>query len=173
MDKHLFIVRHAQAVTEAAIQKDFDRELSSSGVIDACRVGSHLKHLHVLPDIILTSPAIRALSTAQYMAEQIGYDVDKLVIEPLLYQDFALQSFVQMINELPDTYHSAMIVAHNPKQSYLAEYLTHEDIGILPTCSVVHIVFESQSWAAVTGGNGKLVWLEHPEKIKQEGMSES
>ncbi len=171
MDKHLFLVRHAQAETEAAVHRDFERELSSSGVIEACRVGSHLKQLQVMPDVIITSPAHRALSTAQYMAEQIGYDVEKLVVEPLLYQEFALQSFIQMINEFPKEHNSAMIVAHNPKQSYLAEYLTHEDIGVMPTCGVVHIVFENQPWSAVTGGSGKLVWFEHPEKIMNDRMS--
>jgi phosphohistidine phosphatase len=165
MDKHLFIVRHAQAETGSSVQRDFDRELSPTGVSEACRMGVHLKNLGVNPDVIIASPAARALTTAQYIAEQLGYDPEKIVPEPGLYEEFALQAFVQILATLPEGQTSAMVVAHNPKQSYLAEYFTHEDIGSLPTGGVVYVRFENQQWGSITGGSGKLVWFEYPDKL--------
>ncbi|MDJ1470890.1 histidine phosphatase family protein [Cytophagaceae bacterium DM2B3-1] len=165
MNKHLFIVRHAQAVSGAAGQRDFDRELSSSGIIEACKMGGHLKKLGVSPDVLFASPAVRALSTAQYMAEQLGYDTERIVINNALYEEYALQSFVEMINAIAEDQKSAMVVAHNPKQTYLAEYFTHDDIGSIPTGGVVHVIFENQRWVEITGGSGKMAWFEYPEKL--------
>ncbi len=164
MDKHLFIVRHAQAETGSSVQRDFDRELSSSGILEACKMGGHLKTRGVQPDVIFASPAARARDTAQYMAEQLGYDTDKIVVEPILYEEFALQSFVKILSSISEEQTSAMIIAHNPKQSYLAEYLTHDVIGTLPTNGVVYVVFENQRWDEITGGSGKMVWLDYPGK---------
>ncbi len=165
MNKHLFIVRHAQAETSSSVQRDFDRELSPTGVSEACRMGVHLKKLGVTPDVVFASPAARAITTAQYMAEQMGCDPEKIIQEPALYEEFALQSFVQILATIPENQESVMVVAHNPKQSYLAEYFTHEDIGSIPTGGAVHILFKDQSWTEITGGSGELVWFEYPEKI--------
>lgn len=165
MNKHLFLVRHAQAVVSTPSQRDFERELSSVGFLEASRMGNHLKQMGLVPTLIFTSPAVRALTTAQFMAEQLGYDTEKLHIEPLLYEDFALQSFVEIINQIPEAHSAAMLVAHNPKQTYLAEYFTQEVLGAIPPAGIVHILFENQRWNEVSGGTGKLIRFDYPEKL--------
>lgn len=165
MTKHLFLVRHAQAVSGTPTERDFERGLSSSGMIEACKMGARLKQLAVNPDLIFTSAATRALDTARYMAEQMDYDTDKLIVEPALYEEFALQSFAEMINAIPEEKASAMVIAHNPKQTYLAEYFSQQEIGAIPTSGVVYIIFENQAWSEVTRGSGKLVWFEYPAKL--------
>ncbi len=167
MDRHLFLVRHAQAVIPSSGQQDFERELTPAGFFEASRMGNYLKQLGVHPALVFTSPALRALTTAQFMAEQMGYDTEKLVVEPLLYEEFALQSFVEMINRVADQHGAVMIVGHNPKQTYLSEYFTRQDLGSLPTGGVVHIAFENQRWAEVSGGTGKVVRFEYPDKLAQ------
>lgn len=168
MDRHLFLVRHAQAVLPSSGQHDFDRELTPAGFFEASRMGNHLKQLGVRPALVFTSPALRALTTAQFMAEQMGYETEKLVVEPLLYEEFALQSFVKMINGVADEHGAVMIVGHNPKQTYLSEYFTRQDLGTLPTGGVVHIVFENQRWAEVAGGTGKVARFEFPDSVSQQ-----
>jgi len=167
MSKHLFLVRHAQAVEPSLGQRDFDRELTPAGFFEASRMGNHLRKMGVAPDIIFTSPALRALTTAQFMSEQMGYETENLAVEPLLYEEFALQAFVEMINGVSDQHGAVMMVGHNPKQTYLSEYFTHEDLGPLPTGGVVHIVFDTPHWAEVAGGTGKVAGFEHPGKIAQ------
>ncbi|MCU0353206.1 MAG: histidine phosphatase family protein [Cytophagales bacterium] len=162
MDKHLFIVRHAQAETSSPTQRDFDRELTPTGVAEACRMGGHLKQAGVAPDVVFASPAVRALTTAQLMSEQVGYDPDRVVINPALYEEYALQAFMEMIAAIPEDHASAMVVAHNPKQTYLAEYLTRTEIGSIPTAGVVYVLFENQRWAEASAGTGSLVWFKTP-----------
>ncbi len=163
MIKHLFLVRHAQAVASTPVQKDFDRELSSSGVIEASKMGDRLHKLDVTPSLIVTSPAHRCMTTAQLIAEQLGYNTENLVSEMPLYES-SVRAIMSVINGLNESYDSAMIVAHNPYLTYLAEFLTYSEIGSMPTCGVVYITFENLTWADIRGQVGKLIWFEHPAK---------
>ena len=70
-----------------------------------------------------------------------------------------------MINELPDDVDSIMIIGHNPSITYLAEYLTDEKIGNVPTCSALKIVFSMDSWGAVSKSTGMLKWFLTPKQL--------
>lgn len=162
--KHLFIVRHAQAETSSPTQRDFDRELTPTGVAEACRMGGYLKQAGVALAVVFASPAVRALDTARFMSEQVGYDPERIVVNPALYEEYALQAFMEMIAAIPEDKPSAMVVAHNPKQTYLAEYLTRTEVGSIPTAGVVHVLFENKRWVEVGAGTGRLVWFKTPNK---------
>jgi phosphohistidine phosphatase len=164
MNKVLLIVRHAQAEQTNNVQKDFSRELNTTGYADSSRMGRYLASKKLMPDAVFSSPAHRARTTAQLLAEQLGFNYDLIVFDQEIYEA-SVRKLMQLINGLAETQTQVMIVGHNPHLTYLAEYLTQQEIGNIPTCGVVAITFGNQPWKEVSNGTGKLAWLEHPEKV--------
>lgn len=167
MNKVLLIVRHAQAEQTNNVQKDFSRELTTTGYADASRIGRHLASKKLMPDAVFSSPAHRARTTTQLMTEQLGFNYDLIVFDEEIYEASA-RKLMQLINSLEETYTQVMIVGHNPHLTYLAEYLTQQEIGNIPTCGVAAIEFVNQPWKEVSNGTGKLAWLEYPEKVTND-----
>ena len=155
MAKNLFLVRHAKSDWSIPGQKDFDRELNVRGNNDAPRMGRKLHDLGLKPDLIISSPANRAKHTAELIAEQLKYDTDSIILDEEVYEA-SVRSLLAVINNLPNNCNEVIIVGHNPTFTYIAEYLTKKNLDNIPTCGVVHILFEIDSWNEVSEGNGHL-----------------
>jgi phosphohistidine phosphatase len=162
MAKKLFLVRHAKSDWSISGQKDIDRELNVRGMNDAPRMGRKLRELNVKPDLIISSPANRAKHTAEFIAEQLQYDTDKILLHQEIYEA-SVRSLLGVINDLPDNCNIVMIVGHNPTFTYIGEYLTKQNLDNVPTCGVVHIEFEIDSWKEVSEGNGILKMFIYPK----------
>ena len=164
MTKTLYLVRHAEAEKPAGGAYDFQRVLTSQGLIDAARMGRLLAGKDVQPAVLISSPAERTTMTAQVLAEQLHIDFHQTVFLEKLYEG-APRHYLSAINELPETASSAMIVGHNPSITYLAEYLCHEILGNMPTAAVVAIEFANLKWAEVSNRTGKMIFYDSPEKL--------
>jgi phosphohistidine phosphatase len=162
MAKNLFLVRHAKSDWSISGQKDIDRELNVRGINDAPRMGRKLHELNVKPDLIISSPANRAKNTAEFIAEQLQYDTDKILLQEEIYEA-SVRSLLAVINDLSDNCNAVMIVGHNPTFTYIGEYLTKQNLDNVPTCGVVHIEFEIDSWKEVSEGNGILKMFIYPK----------
>ncbi len=165
MAKTLIFMRHAKSDWSIAGQKDFDRTLNNRGLGDAPRMGRRLLEIGVKPDLVLSSPAIRAKTTAEYVSEQLGYDLDAIVYDKEIYES-SVRSLLGVVNHLEDQYNCVIIFGHNPTHTYLAEYLTKEAIGNIPTAGAVCINFEFDSWKLVSEGTGKMRWFEYPKGLE-------
>jgi phosphohistidine phosphatase len=163
MTKQLLLVRHAQAEAENNVRKDFERELNTTGYADASRMGKHLAGKSIHPDAVFSSPAHRAYTTSQLLTEQLGFDFDAIGFDNDIYET-SVRKLMRLINGLNEKLRTVMIVGHNPHLTYLAEFLTHEVIGNLPTCGVVAITFDNLPWEAISDSTGKVAWLDFPEK---------
>ncbi|HVD98124.1 MAG TPA: histidine phosphatase family protein [Cytophagaceae bacterium] len=164
MSKTLIFMRHAKSDWSIAGQKDFDRTLNNRGLGDAPRMGRRLHEMGVKPDLVISSPAVRAKTTAEYVSEQLGYDIDNIVYDPEIYEA-SVRSLLAVINNLDDSKNCIIIFGHNPTHTYLAEYLTKEAIGNIPTSGAVCINFEFDSWKLVSQNTGKMQWFEYPKKL--------
>jgi phosphohistidine phosphatase len=151
--KHLILVRHAKAETPSAMLKDFDRELASRGTNDAANMGLLLHDMKLKLDYVVASPSKRTTQTAELLVEQLGYAFDQVVWIDEIFEASA-RIMLKVVNELPHDKQTVMIIGHNPSISYLAEYLTGETIGDLPTCGVVGIDFDFESWDLVSQNSG-------------------
>lgn len=151
MVKHLWLARHAQAAESGMGIPDFDRPLTSEGVLQAARVGKHLQQLFPDPQKIMSSSALRARTTAAHFAEQYSYDPLGLMVEDDLYEA-SVRTFLGFINRLPANLDRVIIVAHNPAVSYLSEYLSRAEIGNMVPCSAVHLSLETDDWQAWSEG---------------------
>ncbi len=175
MGKTLILIRHAKSDWSESGQKDFDRELNQRGHMDAPRMGGKLKELGIVPDLIVSSPAARARLTVEYICEQINYPLQSIDFEDDIYEA-SVRTLLKVVNELNDKHNTVIIVGHNPGFTYLAENLTHAEIGNIPTCGIVELTFDLDSWALISQNTATLKNFIYPkmffggggEQVEQE-----
>lgn len=160
----LYIVRHAKAEDRATFMVDHDRQLTSDGIIAAARMGRYLHQKEIRPDVVISSTAPRAKDTAKVIAEQIGYNTADIRLDEALFEG-GPKAYLAAVNTLPETVRTAMIVGHNPDVSYLAEYLTHQDIGSMSKGAVVAVTFDGLNWAEVAGRTGHVAFKTSPKQL--------
>ncbi len=164
MSKKLYLLRHASALDKLADQKDFERELNSTGMQNATRMGLHLASRKAAFDIIISSPAARALTTATLIAEQLHYDPSRIHANENVYEA-SVRSLLQTVNQFKDTWKDVLLVGHNPSVSYLAEYLSKYEIGHITTCGLVTLELQVKKWEEVSEGTTTFVNYEYPEML--------
>ena len=162
--KTLYLLRHARTLEKMSDQKDIDRELNSIGLQNSTRMGINFSKKQVEFDIIITSPAVRARTTASLIAEQIAYNTSKIHVNDEIYEA-SVRSLLKVVNQFKDEWDSVLIVGHNPSVTYLAEYLTNAEIGDMTTCGVVKIEFNIDSWVEASEGLGTLISYEYPDLL--------
>jgi len=161
--KKLYLLRHAKSDWSHAGQRDFDRELNERGYRDAPKMGQVLHELGVSPQVIYASPSRRTTLTAELVTPLLPYPKEAVKYVSSLYE-CSLQTMLTFISELDDADERVMIIGHNPTTTYIAEHLSGEHLGNVPTCGVVSLAFELDSWAAVSRHSAVLEWFEYPKK---------
>lgn len=164
MKKKLYILRHARAEEYSDDRQDAHRKLDSIGLQNATRMGIYLNSRKVDFDMIISSPAIRAVSTASLIAEQIKYDTNTIHKNDEIYEA-SVRTLLRLVNQLKEEWHSVLIVGHNPSATFLAEYITKSEIGDLTTCGIVHIEFEDLLWNEISEGTGRLISYDYPDSL--------
>jgi len=161
--KKLVIIRHAKSDWEDTSLDDYDRPLNERGLKDATFMGKHLKEKGLVPDLIMSSPALRAITTAEFIAKEIGYE-KAITPNQYIYEAYVntLQEVVSFIHDANDT---VFLVGHNPGVSALA-YMLSELKQSVPTCATVEIDFDCDSWMDVSRENSTLVSYDFPKKLK-------
>jgi phosphohistidine phosphatase len=142
--KTLFLVRHAKSSWDDSTVRDKDRRLDDRGKRDTPKTGERLAKRHVKPDLILSSPARRALDTAKIIARKLGYRSKDIVVVDRLY-GAAVDELLDVIFELDEELQNVMLFGHNPEFSALAYRLSNE-ISDMPTCAVAELSFNAKSW---------------------------
>lgn len=158
--KTLVLVRHAKSSWEHTDLPDRDRPLNDRGRRDAPRMGRRLAERGLVPDMILSSTALRARTTAQLMAEALGFDVERIVLDERLYAASA-DEVLRVIGEIDSEVGSAMVVGHNPETVSLAHRLS-SDIHEMPTCAAAEFTFEVDAWYEIEGAEPATVRVDTP-----------
>jgi phosphohistidine phosphatase len=159
--KTLFLVRHAKSGRDDPTLADRDRPLNARGLNDAPAMGKRLaKHV---PDgaLMVSSPALRALTTAELFADALGRARQSIVIDERIYASTA-DTLLALICGFDDNHDCAMLFGHNPEFSELAGQLAGKAIE-MPTCAVARFRFDVPSWAAVGRGAPERFKLDKPE----------
>ncbi len=100
--------------------------------------------------------------TSKMVSEQLEA-TDRIQYVDEIYEA-SPRTLLGLINDLDDGIDEAMFVGHNPTFTYLAEYLSKEDLGNIPTAGCVKIKFDVDSWSLISEGLGELIWFEYPKK---------
>jgi len=160
--KTIFINRHAKSSWDHPDLSDFDRPLNKRGLKDAPEMGKRLSDKNEGIQLFISSPANRAISTARLMAGEIGYPQDKIQELQDIYHASA-RTLLDIVNRIQDDYNRVILFGHNPGFTDLAENLTGEYLGNVPTCGICKIEFQVESWNEVGFENGILKYFDYPK----------
>jgi phosphohistidine phosphatase len=166
MKKVLILIRHAKAHDLEFGQKDFERFLMAEGVKDASLIGRYFLKKDIPVDRIVASPAERAASTAQMIAEQMRYDLQSIDYNENIY-DASIRNLLNIVNEFSEDWDSVMLVGHNPAISYIAENLSGEALDNMVSAGVVVLSFENLQWQEISQHTGKIQDTFSPDKIRE------
>ncbi len=161
--KKLYIIRHAKSDWDNANFDDYDRPLSKRGEKNAPFMAKLLKNKEVEPDLIISSPALRAISTAKIFKKELNYKKE-ITANQYIYEAYinTLQEIIEYVHDSNDI---VLLVGHNPGVSALAYTLCGLKESI-PTCAIVEIEFNCNSWMDVCKENSTLISYEYPKKYK-------
>ncbi len=159
--KKVYLIRHAKSSWKDSLQSDFERPLSKRGKADAPLMGAKLKGKKIVPDIIYSSPAVRAKTTAEIIAKKVGFEKE-IVFKKDIYEA-SVSTLHKILTKIADKKSVAFLFGHNPSLNELAEkYLNFNEN--IPTCGVVEIEFDCDSWADIGAESARLVLFDYPKK---------
>src|SRR5882762_1309950 len=164
--KKLYLVRHAKSSWADPDMDDFDRPLNDRGTNDAPRMARLLKEQKIVPDRMISSPAVRALSTCKAFAEVLKYDPGKIVTVPKLYHASA-ETWLNVLSSLKehkDDEDITLVFGHNPGITEFTNELLNISIDDIPTCGIVSATLKIDSWTEIAWGCGKLDSFDYPKK---------
>lgn len=136
--------------------RDFDRPLSPTGLQEAAQMAALLRGQGVQPDLLVSSPANRAHSTALFFAKAFEVPAADIALRAEIY-DAEPEDLFGLIGGLPEAVRTVCVFGHNPGLSELACFLAPERMESLPTCGVVRIDSAALGWGEVQPGNCRLV----------------
>jgi phosphohistidine phosphatase len=162
--KTLLLIRHAKSDWKHLELSDFDRPLNQRGLHDAPLMAKRLQQRGIRPDCIISSPAIRALTTAQLFADGLKIGRDIIKTNPQLYMA-QLPTAIETIHDLNNDWQTALLVGHNPYMTELANFLSNCYVENIPTCGIFCIQLTVDSWSDVTERAGKLMFFDYPKQL--------
>jgi len=158
--KTIYFIRHAKSSWEDPSLRDFDRPLNKRGKRDAPKMARYLKDLQVQPDLIISSPAKRAKSTARFFQKELGNP--PIALETEIYEASTLDIF-HVVQTIEEQYSLVFIFGHNPTFTSIANQFTDELITNVPTCGIVKIECNINSWKEFDRAHGKLTAFYYPK----------
>ena len=163
--KRLTLVRHSKSDWSLPGQQDWDRALNKRGQRDAPEMARRLRARKLKPDVILSSPAVRALATATIMARELK------VAASIVRQDERLYlagpaDMLAVIRELGGSARHLMVFGHNPGITDFANRLSAGDrIDKMPTSAVFTATFAIQDWSELDWGSGQDAQFDYPKNL--------
>lgn len=161
--KTLYLCRHAKSSWADPGVNDFDRPLNERGQRNAPYMAQVFKDRGEPVDLIMSSPANRALTTAHFFAEALRIGGDRFVQERLIYHA-ERHTLAHIVSQLPNTADRVMLFGHNPGFTDVLNHLSDAGVDNLPTCGLVRIDFAVTDWQHTGKGAGTLVWFDYPKR---------
>lgn len=157
--KTLVLIRHAKSDWGYEFLKDIDRPLNERGYRDAYHLSKWYAQHFPAPSLIISSPAIRAISTALIFARTLAYNETNILIQHGIY-DATTDDFLHNIHQLPQNVDIAMFFGHNPTITHLSNLLNDSMFfDNIPTCGIVKLNFDTHDWKKL--GQLKAIQVEH------------
>jgi phosphohistidine phosphatase len=163
--KTVYLIRHAKSSWEDDTLPDFDRPLNERGKTDAPRMGKRLKEKQIAPDLLLSSPAKRALSTAKRIAVALDYPKEKIKTDQALYHADE-DEILNVIRSANDKNDCILVFGHNPGLTDFVNSMNNDRkqfIDNVPTCGIAAFRFDVSSWRQIDFGKGDLILYDFPK----------
>lgn len=159
--KTLILLRHAKSSWKATGADDHDRPLKKRGLRDAPRAGQVVRERIGVPSVIVTSPALRAKTTAELVATAMAFQGD-ITADRRLYLASADQ-LLEVVRELPDEAERVLIVGHNPGlEEFVAAMVG--DAAPMATAAIAALQLDIDAWSDASFDRGAtLLWRWQPK----------
>jgi len=165
MSKNILLVRHAKSSWAYPELDDKERPLNKRGKNDGPFMANFCRELGLVPDRLLSSPAVRAYRTAQFFHSEFNEEVASLTKESDLY--FGSESdWMYLMNELPEAVSFPAFFSHNPTITYFANMFADEILDNVPTCGVIHLKSTAELWSEVGYGNTRMENYYFPKLVR-------
>ena len=126
-------------------------------------MGKILQEKGVLPQLLISSPALRAYTTAKEIAKSITYPEENIRIQDSIYEANP-ETMLRLIQDLDDNYQSVMLFGHNPTFTELANLFSEVYIENIPTCGILCVLFDVSTWSAATPQTAQVLWFDYPKR---------
>ena len=162
--KTLLLMRHAKSSWKDNDLPDFDRPLNKRGEKDAPRMGKLIKKEKLVPDIILSSPAVRAKETTLAVIDKVGYEDDVQYLDSLYLGE--PENYFKALLALSDDIDHVLVVGHNPGLETVLQILSGK-VESLPTGAIAYLQVPIRTWKALsTEIDAHLVKIWRPKDLK-------
>jgi len=161
--KNLYLTRHAKSSWGNPGLADIDRPLNSRGKKAAPSMGKLIADKGEKPELLISSPANRAFSTAKVFASAMGLHETDVLIKDTIY-GAGVHQLLNLVQDVDDLYNSIMLFGHNPTFTSFGNMVSGENIMNIVTCGVVRIDFEFSSWKNIDFNSGRMIYYEYPKK---------
>tara|TARA_Y100001934_G_C12332329_1_gene765766 strand:- start:829 stop:1326 length:498 start_codon:yes stop_codon:yes gene_type:complete len=165
MLRSIILFRHGKSDWNANYESDHNRPVSKRGTKAAKKMGRYLSNIDQVPDLIISSTALRARNTAE-IAINAGKWSSKLVLEKQIYES-NVETLISIISKQSNEYNSICLVGHEPTFSSFIERCNNSTWSRFPTASMAQINFNINSWYDIDLKFGSLVWLIRPKELNQ------
>jgi phosphohistidine phosphatase len=162
--KTLYFVRHSKSSWEVEAISDMDRTLNERGIQDAVQSAQFLREQGRFPEVVLSSPANRALHTALIFSRILSIPYSALHIYGELYSG-SLKDIEILIRSLPKASTSAMLFGHNPTFTDFVNRCLDHRIDKIPTTGIVALQFKTDYWDSIEF-EAELQFIDYPKKRK-------
>lgn len=156
MSKQLILLRHAETEPLKDLMDDFNRQITKHGIDQAAEAALKIRTVITEPAFIMSSPAVRAQSTALIVASALNFPIENIRFSTLLYEAEP-DDFLHVINQFNKVFQTAIIVAHNPGISKTASYLSDGSSVNLFPAGMVRIQFGEINWDSISRHSGTMV----------------
>jgi phosphohistidine phosphatase len=160
--KQIVLVRHATAVETGPRGSDFHRRLKKRGRREALLMAERLATFIARPDLLLSSPADRALETAVAFGNRFGISAGEIVQREQLYGGLLPDEFLRIVQALDDRRKTVLVFGHDPSFSEFAALLAEPFNDLIPKAGFVVIDLPRRSWRAIRSGDGSVAAFERP-----------
>ena len=160
--KILYLMRHAKSSWSFDDLSDKQRPLNDRGRDDAPLMGQALAKRDLTLDLLVSSPAVRALSTAALVARELEYPADKIEVLEAIYEA-TVPDLLAVVRQLPDTADSVLLVGHNNTLTDFANLLSPSEIPEMPTAAIVCLKFSTDQWARTDRANAEFYFFDKPK----------
>ncbi|MDR2410870.1 MAG: histidine phosphatase family protein [Bacteroidales bacterium] len=144
--KTLYFVRHAKA---NKMQNDTERKLMPLGIERINKLGRHLNATHCKIDVLFSSSAIRAVQTAEIIAEHIHYPKAEIITTENLYLRGQEEYFNIIVAQDNAIVNNMMIVGHNPDITNMVHFFAPDFISYVQTGACFCFDFKTENWTTI------------------------
>lgn len=163
MKRRLYIIRHAKSSWDYEGLADIHRPLSERGIRNASTMAQRLQDLGMVPELLLSSPATRALNTALIMSRVWSLPPAALQIHDTLYEAYPgdMDSVLAVVS--PQVKELA-IFGHNPTFTMYANQFLKQHLDNLPTAGVTVVSLESEGWSGLEDSMVTETYVDYPKR---------